>query len=140
MDGHLQCVGSPRVYALGDCAEWTDPATGRGAPYTAQVASAQARYLAAALVHEATFHGMPSFRFASKGGVVSLGAEGAVGNLTTRFGRRSKDQYIQGLSAQWLYGLLLRRHEVPVHGWSRAAARFVVERLERSYKPSIKLH
>lgn len=141
VDGQLRSVNCRGVCALGDCAEWTDPQTGMAAPYTAQVASAQARYLAKLLVQEdkATTR-LQSFRFASKGSVVSLGGEGAVGNLTTRFGQRSKDQLIQGFSAKWLYSLLFRRHELAIHGWGRAAARLVVERLERSYKPSIKLH
>jgi len=141
VDGHLQCVHCPGVFALGDCAQWTDPRTGQPAPYTAQVASAQARYLAALLARgNPGGPNIPPFRFASKGSVVSLGEDGAVGNLTTRFGQDSKGALIQGLSAKWVYGLLLRRHEVAVHGWGRAAARLLVEKLQRTYQPRIKLH
>ncbi|MDA8447386.1 NADH dehydrogenase [Paracidovorax valerianellae] len=136
----LRCEDVPGLYALGDCAEWTDPESGKPAPYTAQVASAQARYLAKAMAAQAAGRAIPAFQFASAGAIVSLGDRGAAGNLTTRFGRRSRDQFIQGLSAQWLYAVLYRRHELAIHGWRRAAARWLVDRLERSYQPTIKLH
>ncbi len=82
----------------------------------------------------------PPFRFESAGAIVSLGDRGAAGNLTTRFGRRSRDQYIQGLSARGVYAALYRRHEFIVHGWRTAAARWLVERLSRAYEPALKLH
>jgi NADH dehydrogenase len=41
VDAELRCAGLPDVYAIGDCAEWVDPADGRAAPYTAQIASAR---------------------------------------------------------------------------------------------------
>lgn len=140
VDGQLQCIGLPDVHAIGDCAEWTDPATGRAAPYTAQVASAQARYLARAFRRQSDGNPPPPFRFESAGAIVSLGDRGAAGNLTTRFGRRSRDQYIQGLSARGVYAALYRRHEFIVHGWRTAAARWLVERLSRAYEPALKLH
>ncbi len=138
VDAQLQCIGLPGVYALGDCAEWTDPATGKPAPYTAQIAAAQARYLAHALAGQAR-NALP-FQFESSGAIVSLAEHGATGNLTTRFGRDSRDYFIQGASARWLYEWLYRRHEVAIHGWSRASARLLAQWLARSYQPTIKLH
>jgi NADH dehydrogenase len=140
VDEWLQCEGATGVYALGDCAEWVNPRTGRPAPYTAQVASAQARYLAKALNPSGLGRKLLPFEFASNGTVVSLGEERAVGTLTTRFGQRSRDSYIQGISAHWLYGWLYRRHELATLGLRRALARFLVDRLEKTYSPSIKLH
>jgi len=140
VDARLQCEGLPGVYAIGDCAEWIDPGTERPAPYTAQVASAQARYLAAAWQSSAAGRHAPAFRFRSAGAVVSLGDRGAAGNLTTRFGRHSRDQFVQGLSAKWVYGTLYRRHELTIHGWRGALARLLSDRLARSYQPVLKLH
>ncbi|MGF6346668.1 NADH dehydrogenase [Variovorax sp. W2I14] len=140
VDERLQCEGVPRVHAIGDCAEWIDPASQRPAPYTAQIASAQARYLARAFALRMAGYEPPPFRFKTAGAIVSLGEPGAAGNLTTRFGRRSRDRFIQGMSAQLVYAALYRRHEFEVHGWPRAMARWLAERLSRSYEPAIKLH
>jgi NADH dehydrogenase len=140
VDGQLRCTGLPDIYAIGDCAEWIDPADGRAAPYTAQIASAQARYLAAALETTAAGREVPPFRFESVGAIVSLGDRGAAGNLTTRFGRHSRDQYVQGLSARLVYAALYRRHELAIHGWRGALARWLSDWLARTYQPKLKLH
>ena len=136
----LQCQGLADIHALGDCAEWTDPATGRPAPYTAQVAAAQARYLAEAI--EAREHGraVKPFRFESAGTIVSLGEGGAAGNLTTRFGQHSKDHAIQGLSARLVYTMLYRQHEFSILGWRGGIARMLVDWLGHAYQPALKLH
>jgi NADH dehydrogenase len=88
------------VYAIGDCAEWIDPASGHPAPYRAQVATPQARDLAAALQTGVDERKVPSFRFESAVAIVSLGYREAAGNLTTRFRRHSHDQFVQGVSAK----------------------------------------
>ncbi len=136
----LRCVALRRVYALGDCAEWTDPANGRPAPYTAQVASAQARYLAAAIAREASGRNPRPFRFSSAGAIVSLGDRGAAGNLTTRFGRHSRVQVVQGWSAKLVYAWLYRQHELTIHGWRGASARLLADWLATTYEPTLKLH
>lgn len=140
VDSHLRCAGLTDVYAIGDCAEWSDPATGRAAPYTAQVAAAQARYLAAALRIIDDGGEAHAFRFNSAGAVVSLGDQGAAGNLTTRFGRRSHDRFIQGVSAKVVYAALYRRHEFAIHGWWGALARLLSDWLGRVSQPRLKLH
>ncbi|VWX56228.1 NADH dehydrogenase [Burkholderiales bacterium 8X] len=140
VDAQLRCQAVPDVYAIGDCAEWTDPATGRPAPYTAQIASAQARYLAKAFAEQARGRLAQPFRFEGAGAIVSLADRGAAGNLTLRVGRRSRDHLIQGLSARWLYALLYRRHEFAILGWRRGLARVLADWLEETYEPTIKLH
>lgn len=140
VDDKLCCIGLSNVYAIGDCAEWVDVETGRAAPYTAQVASAQASYLADALMVQASGKAPEPFRFKSAGAIVSLGDRGAAGNLTTRFGRKSHDQFVQGLSARLVYGMLYRRHELAIHGWRGALARLLGDWLARTYQPKLKLH
>jgi NADH dehydrogenase len=80
------------------------------------------------------------FRFESAGAIVSFGDRGAAGNLTTRFGRHSRDQYVQGLSAGLVYAALYRRHELAIHGWRGALARLLGDWLSRAYQPKLKLH
>jgi NADH dehydrogenase len=140
VDALLRCRELPGIFAIGDCAEWIDPASGRPAPYTAQVASAQARYLARAF--DAVDHGrpVPPFRFEGAGAIVSLADRGAAGNLTLRVGRRSREHLIQGLSARWLYALLERQHEFAILGWRHGLARMLSDQLDRRYEPVLKLH
>ncbi|UST56323.1 FAD-dependent oxidoreductase (plasmid) [Comamonadaceae bacterium OTU4NAUVB1] len=140
VDGRLRCVGLPDVHAIGDCAEWVDPATGHPAPYTAQVASAQARYLAEALRAGPGGADAPDFHFESAGAIVSLGDRAAAGNLTTRFGRRSHDRIVQGLSAKLVYAALYRQHELAIHGWRGALRRLLGDWLGRTRQPDLKLH
>ena len=128
------------MYAIGDCAEWMDPVTHRPAPYTAQVASAQAQYLAHAFVARAAGRAAKPFSFQSAGAIVSLGDRGAAGNLTTRFGRRSREHFVQGFSAKFMYSLLYRRHQLAIHGWAGALARILTDWLSRAHEPVIKLH
>ncbi len=136
----LQCQGLADIHALGDCAEWTDPATGRPAPYTAQVAAAQARYLAEAIEAREHERAVKPFRFENAGTIVSLGEGGAAGNLTTRFGQHSKDHAIQGLSARLVYTMLYRQHEFSILGWRGGIARMLVDWLGHAYQPALKLH
>ncbi|RYY83627.1 MAG: NAD(P)/FAD-dependent oxidoreductase [Comamonadaceae bacterium] len=140
VDARLRCVGLPDIYATGDCAEWTDAQTGRPAPYTAQIAAAQARYLATALAAADAGRLLAPFRFESAGAIVSFGDRGAAGNLTTRFGRRSRDHFVQGLSARLVYAALYRRHELAIHGWRGALARLLSDWLARAWQPVLKLH
>src|SRR6202012_5628468 len=49
VDETLRCIGSDRGFALGDCARFTDPATHRPLPPTAQAAHQQANLLARSL-------------------------------------------------------------------------------------------
>lgn len=140
VDATLQCEGVPGVYAFGDCAEWTDPESGRAAPFTAQVAAAQATYLARMFRRIDAGREARPFSFRSAGAFVSLGDGFAAGNLTTRFGRHSRDRFIQGLSARLVYAALYRHHELTVHGWRAAGARWLVDRISRVYEPALKLH
>ncbi|MDB5890873.1 MAG: FAD-dependent pyridine nucleotide-disulfide oxidoreductase [Polaromonas sp.] len=140
VDGVMRCDGLQDVYAIGDCAEWTDPTSNRPSPYTAQIASAQARYLADAMQAWSAGRQVEPFRFQSAGAIVSLGDRGAAGNLTTRFGRRSRETFIQGFSAKLVYELLYRQHELAIHGWRGTVARILTDWLSRAYEPAIKLH
>lgn len=91
VNGYLQVRDAPRddnvatVYAIGDCAYFLDPETGRPLPPMARAAIDQAEWLARYLVGQERFPYIPTFR----GAVISIGRNAAVaviGNLRF-FGR-----------------------------------------------------
>ena len=133
-------TASSGVYAMGDCAKWIDPDTDRPAPYTAQVASRQASYLATTLTQLAKGETPAPFRFASAGALVALGDKAAAGNVTSRWGRHRHEQFLQGMSAKLLYALLYRQHQLRVHGIPRTVAIVLADWLTRHVRPLIKLH
>jgi len=139
VDKHLRTADA-NIFALGDCASWLDPDTGRAAPFTAQVASAQATYLARLLREELRGRSVDAFRFQSAGGLVALGDKTAAGNLTSRIGKRSREHIVQGVSAKWLYALLYRQHQTRVHGLFATLGIMVSDWATRKVRPTLKLH
>ncbi len=85
----LELPGTPNVYAVGDVAEWTDPATGMVVPATAQAAIAEARTVAGNVV--ATWRGGTPrpFLYRERGAVVALGLGRAAASVrrVTLWGR-----------------------------------------------------
>jgi NADH:ubiquinone reductase (H+-translocating) len=77
----LEAPGCPGVFAVGDVAEFRDPATGMLVPATAQAALAEARVAAANLVARWEGHELVPFRYREKGVVVALGLGKAAGTL-----------------------------------------------------------
>ena len=128
------------VFAMGDCAQWIDPDTQRPAPYTAQVASAQAVYLAKTLIGSTQREPVERFRFQSKGALVALGDKTAAGNLTSRWGRSRHEHILQGGSAKILYASLYREHQYRVLGPARTVAIILSDWLTQRTGPALKLH
>jgi NADH:quinone reductase (non-electrogenic) len=81
----LEVPGHPGVFAVGDVAEFRDPATGMLVPGTAQAALAEARTAARNLVARASGGALEPFRYREKGVIVALGVghgAGAVGGIS----------------------------------------------------------
>jgi NADH dehydrogenase len=138
VDSHLACVGVQNIFAIGDCA--AAPADGGTGllPPTAQVAHQQAAYLARALERMMAGKSVPPFRFRPRGTLVSLGADQAAGEIPTR--RNQSVVPIRGTIAKLLYVSLYHMHRVTLHGWLRATALFLADRLRRTTLPPVKLH
>lgn len=136
VDEQLACVGVTGVYAIGDCA--VAPAhDGVVPPTTAQVAHQQAAYLANALEHSMEGRKVKPFAYRPQGILVSLGAATAVAELPFW---RKRPFSAQGLMPKLLYVSLFHAHRATLHGWPRAAARFLADRLRGATSPLIKLH
>jgi NADH:ubiquinone reductase (H+-translocating) len=72
-EGTLEVPGHPGVFAIGDVAEFKDPATGMLVPGTAQAAIAEARTAARNIVARVNGTDLEPFRYRERGVVVALG-------------------------------------------------------------------
>lgn len=139
VDGRLACVGVQGIFAIGDGAAAPSGIEGRVLPPTAQVAHQQAAYLAKALALQLQGKKIADFHFRSRGTLVSLGEHGAAAELPTP-GRASSMVTMQGSISKLLYISLHHMHRSALHGWWRAAALFLADRLRRTTFPAVKLH
>ena len=140
VDAALACIGVQGVFAMGDCAAAPASADGKALlPPTAQVAHQQAQYLAKALERRLVQKPVKPFQFHSKGTLISLGEGEAAGEVPS-FAREDKSYPIRGTLAKLLYVSLFQMHRVALHGWLRAGALFVADRLRGTTLPPVKLH
>ena len=132
----LDEAGAPieGLYAIGDCAAPDEHGKPLGA--TAQAASQEAEHLARSLARQLRGRAALPFRFHYKGSLVSLGAEGAVGDVPTPRGNVFK---VSGLGARLAYLALYQQHQVELFGWVRATALAAGGALRRSARPQVKL-
>ncbi len=95
-NGYLEVEGCDGVYALGDCASITDPATGKPYPTTAQHAIREGRVAAKNIICDITGKGKKEqFRYKTKGMMAEIGKRTGVATL---FGMK-----IHGFAAWWLW-------------------------------------
>lgn len=137
-DGFLRCRGVDNIYALGDCAEVIDPATGRPLPPTAQVAHQQAAYLADRLSRRKLGQGERGFRYRPMGSLVSLGEGAAAGEIPEPV--KGGMLTFSGVIPKLFYVSLQIAHRAKLTGALRAAAWFLAERLRQTALPAVKLH
>ena len=95
VDEYLRVAGFPNVWAIGDNAAVTDPATGRPYAPTAQHAVRQAKLLAKNLVASLSGRPLEPMRYRTRGMMVTLGDHSAVAWL----GRVT----LTGFPAWWLW-------------------------------------
>ncbi|HXQ94449.1 MAG TPA: FAD-dependent oxidoreductase [Thermoplasmata archaeon] len=79
---HLELIGRPGVFGVGDAVEFEDPVTHLVAPSTAQAALAEAPVAAANLVARWNGTPMQPFRYRERGVIVALGVGRAAGRLS----------------------------------------------------------
>jgi NADH dehydrogenase len=138
-DSHLACIGVEHIYALGDCAAVPDTHGAAALPATAQVAHQQAGYLADALARRRRGKQVKPFTYRPRGSLVSLGRSEAAGEFPAL--RRGHPALLaRGLIPKLLYASLQHLHRVAMHGWIRALALAMSDRLRRITIPPVKLH
>jgi NADH dehydrogenase len=79
------------------------------------------------------------FKYHAKGTLVSLGVRQAAGEVPTVPPGRSMLP-LRGWLAKMLYVSLEQMHRVTLHGYGRATALWIADRLRRTTYPPVKLH
>ncbi|QDE39383.1 NAD(P)/FAD-dependent oxidoreductase [Luteibacter pinisoli] len=139
VDGHLAAKGVRDIYAIGDCAYAAFSPEGTVVPPTAQAAHQQATWLAKALPRLMQGQSVTPFKYHAKGTLVSLGVRQAAGEVPTVPPGRSVLP-LRGWLAKMLYVSLEQMHRVTLHGYGRATALWIADRLRRTTYPPVKLH
>lgn len=138
VDGTLQTVCDPRIFAFGDCAASPTSTQGVFLPPRAQVAHQQAVYLSRAFLKRLSGKPVTRFSFRDAGTVVSLGRAGAL--YQGAFGFQSRSLIVRGRTASSLYAFIYRRHLFALAGLTRTAIETVSQWLRGRIRPAIKLH
>jgi NADH dehydrogenase len=138
-DPRLACSGLEHIYAFGDCAAVPDAHGASALPATAQVAHQQASYLADALARRRRGKQVQPFIYRPRGSLVSLGPSEAAGEFPALHQGRPA-VLARGILPKLLYASLLHLHRAAMHGWMRAVALAVSDRLRRIAVPPVKLH
>lgn len=107
-DAYLRAEGFPDVYLVGDAAAFTDPATGREVPPTAQAAVQMGRAAARSLLAELQGRPLAAFTPRVKGAFASLGKGAGVGYI-------GEDKYT-GLPATVMKRLIEAHHAYEAGG------------------------
>jgi NADH:ubiquinone reductase (H+-translocating) len=135
---NLLAKGEQFIFALGDCACLVPEGAARPLPSTAQVANQQALHLIRHLpawLRKGT--PVPPYSFRDLGALVALSDYNAFGTLG-RFGF-FKGGFIKGRFAQLSHAVLYRRHQLALHGPSRAALLWLAQRINALVQPNIRI-
>ena len=134
---NLLAKGEQFIFALGDCACLVPEGAARPLPSTAQVANQQALHLIRHLPAWLKGTPVPPYSFRDLGALVALSDYNAFGTLG-RFGF-FKGGFIKGRFAQLSHAVLYRRHQLSLHGPSRAALLWLAERINALVQPNIRI-
>ncbi len=133
----LQTTRDPSIFAVGDCASLKLPDMERALPPTAQVAHQHASHLVEHLPDWLGGKPIPAFSYHDFGALVSLAHYDAYGSLG-QFGI-FRGGSIKGRLAQLSHALLYRGHQRRILGFWKGGLVWLVDRLNRRLRPSIRL-
>lgn len=133
----LQTTRDPNIFAIGDCAEFTQ-ADGKRVPPRAQAAhqmAATCYHNIAAILNQQP---MKVYHYHDHGSLVSLAQYSTVGNLMGNLS--SGSLFIEGRLARMVYISLYRMHQVAIHGYIKTGLVMLAGRINRWLRPRLKLH
>ena len=133
----LQTTCDACIFAVGDCVSLKLPGMERPLPPTAQVAHQHAQHLIKHLPGWFAGKPIPAFAYHDFGSLVSLAHYDAYGSLG-QFGL-FQGISIKGRLAQLSHAMLYRAHQERIHGFWKGGLIWLVDRLNRRLRPSIRL-
>lgn len=133
----LQSTVDTEIYVIGDCCACEQP-DGSWVPPRAQSA-----HQMASLVYEnivANEQGKPprDYIYKDHGSLVNLSKYSTVGSLMGNLTKGS--MFVEGRIARVVYISLYRMHQIAIHGWFKAAAVMLAQKIGSAVKPKMKLH
>lgn len=133
----LQTSRDPRIFAIGDCAQFTNP-DGSRVPPRAQSAHQMASICYANLVALVNNKPLKVYKYSDHGSLVSLASYSTVGNLMGNLGKNTL--FIEGRLARVVYISLYRMHQIAIHGLFKSGLVVLAGRINRWVRPRLKLH
>lgn len=134
----LQTTLDSNIFAIGDCAEHTQPNAERPVPPRAQVAHQQASTLAKSLIDRLDGKEATPFVYRDYGSLISFSKNSTIGNLMGNL--TGKSMFIEGRVARLFYISLYRMHQMAIHGYIRTGLIWLSDRILKAVHPKIKLH
>jgi NADH dehydrogenase len=133
----LQSTIDEHIYVLGDCCACQQP-DGSWVPPRAQSAHQMATMVSKNIVLQAQSKPLLSYIYKDHGSLVNLSKYSTVGSLMGNLNKGS--MFIEGRLARIVYISLYRMHQIAIHGWLRASAVMLAQKIGSSVKPKMKLH
>lgn len=133
----LQTTRDTTIFAIGDCAQFTNP-DGSRVPPRAQSAHQMATTCYKNLVATLNNNPMQAYKYTDHGSLISLASYSTVGNLMGNLSKGS--MFIEGRLARMVYISLYRMHQIAIHGLIRTGLIMLGGRLNRWLRPRLKLH
>jgi NADH dehydrogenase len=133
----LQTTRDPNIFAIGDCAQFTNP-DGSRVPPRAQSAHQMATICYKNLLATLNNKPMQVYKYTDHGSLISLASYSTVGNLMGNLSNGS--MFIEGRLARMVYISLYRMHQIAIHGLIRTGLIMLGGKLNRWLRPRLKLH
>lgn len=133
----LQSTVDEDIYVLGDCCACQQP-DGSWVPPRAQSAHQMASLVYRNIVNGRQGKALKDYVYKDHGSLVNLSRYSTVGSLMGNLTGGS--MFIEGRIARLVYISLYRMHQVAIHGWIKAAAVMLAQKIGRAVKPKMKLH
>ena len=133
----LQSRLNDEIFVIGDCCACAQP-DGSWVPPRAQSAHQMATMVKHNIHCLLNDKPLKNYLYKDHGSLVNLSRYSTVGSLMGNLTKNS--MFIEGKIARLVYISLYRMHQVAIHGWAKAMAVILAEKLSKVVKPKMKLH
>ena len=133
----LQSTVDDHIYVIGDCCA-CEQSDGSWVPPRAQSAHQMASLVYDNIVLADQGKPLSDYIYKDHGSLVNLSKYSTVGSLMGNLTKGS--MFVEGRIARLVYISLYRMHQIAIHGWFKAAAVMLAQKIGSAVKPKMKLH
>lgn len=133
----LQSSVDDNIYVIGDSCACEQP-DGSWVPPRAQSAHQMAALVRKNIKLQRQQKSLQHYIYKDHGSLVNLSKYSTVGSLMGNLNKGT--MFIEGRLARLVYISLYRMHQIAIHGWLRASAVMLAQKIASSVKPKMKLH